>query len=507
MTRLAVYRPSLWLAAGIAVGISAAFFLSVYLTAALTMLFCLAAAIMLTLKKGKKELVLFAAGMFLGVMAAALYTVIFPSGNYAGEIEGRITDASYSNGYGVLAVKEGVYSLELDSLIVNGEELRGKASLTLPFYVRGDMSIGDYIRFNGNLQGAQFDAAEYDSLMSAKYGVYYTAQAESDTLVLISGELTVAEQVRFAVRSALLDNCNTVTANFLYAMIFGDVSYLEYSLAQPFRDTGTAHLFAVSGLHVALLFYACSAILSKIRMPKMLSFGIDCFILMGYSALCSFSPSVVRSAIMIIITIVCKYSYEKYDALSACGISASILLLCAPYFLLDAGFLMSYGAVFGIIGTMKPVARTLRKVIWRPIADAISVTICSNLGLLPLMFLYFGTVPLATIPVNLVVCPLTSLFYPFLLAATVLTVIIPQLGTLLTAFAVPTYYAIRFVQAAAQIPSASINATFSPLLCVFYYPLLACASVFSLAPSFIKKVCALLCLAIVVLACFVTLPI
>lgn len=210
---------------------------------------------------------------------------------------------------------------------------------------------------------------------------------------------------------------------------------------------------------------------------------------------------------MIIITIVCKYSYEKYDALSACGISASILLLCAPYFLLDAGFLMSYGAVFGIIGTMKPVARTLRKVIWRPIADAISVTICSNLGLLPLMFLYFGTVPLATIPVNLVVCPLTSLFYPFLLAATVLTVIIPQLGTLLTAFAVPTYYAIRFVQAAAQIPSASINAAFSPLLCVFYYPLLACASVFSLAPSFIKKVCALLCLGIVVFACFVTLPI
>ena len=328
---------------------------------------------------------LFAAGMFLGVMAAALYTVIFPSGSYTGEIEGRITDASYSNGYGVLAVKEGVYSLELDSLIVNGEEMRGKASLTLPFYVRGDMSIGDYIRFNGNLQGAQFDAAEYDSLMSAKYGVYYTAQAESDTLVLISGELTVAEQVRFAVRSALLDNCNTVTANFLYAMIFGDISYLEYSVAQPFRDTGTAHLFAVSGLHVALLFYACSAILSKIRMPKMLSFGIDCFILMGYSALCSFSPSVVRSAIMIIITIVCKYSYEKYDALSACGISASILLLCAPYFLLDAGFLMSYGAVFGIIGTMKPVARTLRKVIWRPIADAISVTICSNLGLLPLM--------------------------------------------------------------------------------------------------------------------------
>ncbi len=508
MTRLAVYRPPLWIAAGIVAGVSAAFFMSVYITAALSILLCFAAMVTAVMGKAKKELILVAAGMLLGVTAATLYSAFFPSGSYEGVIKGRITDSSYCNSYGLCVLTENGYSLELDHITVNGEAVRGKASLLLPFYVRGDMNVGEYITFGGSLTGAEFNAGEYDSLMSAKYGVYYTAAATDYAISLTPGKLGAAESVRFAVRNALLDNCNGVTADFLFAMIFGDTSYLEYSVAESFRDTGTAHLFAVSGLHVALLFYACSAVLNKIpHMPKSISFGIDCFILIGYSALCSFSPSVVRSAVMILIGVLCKLGYEQYDALTACGISAGLILLFAPYFLFDAGFLMSYGSVFGIIGTMKPVARLLRKVLWRPIADAISITICANIGLLPFMFLYFETVPLSTIPVNLVVCPLTSLFYPFLLAAVVITTIFPQAGTLLTITAVPTYYAIRFVQASAQVSAAEINATFSPLLCVFYYPLLACASVFSMAPTRIKKACGLLCLGIVVTACFLALPV
>ena len=507
MTKLSIYRPPLWIAAGIAVGISSAFFLPVLAAAALTVLFCIVSLIMFVTGRVKKEFVLFSAGLFLGAMAATLYAALFPSGSYEGEIVGRITDASNCNSYGECTLVDGGYFLELDSLTVNGESVRGKASLYLPFYVRGDMDVGEYIRFTGSLTGAEFSAGEYDSLMGAKYGVYYTAAVSDYAFSLTPGKVTAVEQVRFAVRNALLDNCNGVTANFLFAMIFGDTSYLSYSVADSFRNTGTAHLFAVSGLHVALLFYACSALLNKIRMPKVIAFGIDCFILIGYSALCSFSPSVLRSAVMILVSVLCKMGYERYDALTAGGISASLLLLCAPYFLFDAGFLMSYGAVFGIIGTMKPVSNVLRKVLWRPLADGIAITISSNIGLLPFMFLYFGTVPLATIPVNLIVCPLTSLFYPFLLAATVLTTVIPQLGTLLTVAAVPTYYAIRFVQAAAEVSSAALNAAFSPLLCVYYYPLLACASTFSVAPSTIKKVCAILCLIIVVIACFVVVPV
>ena len=321
MTKLSIYRPPLWIAAGIAVGISSAFFLPVLAAAALTVLFCIVSLIMFVTGRVKKEFVLFSAGLFLGAMAATLYAALFPSGSYEGEIVGRITDASNCNSYGECTLVDGGYLLELDSLTVNGESVRGKASLYLPFYVRGDMDVGEYIHFTGSLTGAEFSAGEYDSLMGAKYGVYYTAAVSDYAFSLTPGKVTAVEQVRFAVRNALLDNCNGVTANFLFAMIFGDTSYLSYSVADSFRNTGTAHLFAVSGLHVALLFYACSALLNKIRMPKVIAFAIDCFILIGYSALCSFSPSVLRSAVMILVSVLCKMGFERrglFDELRRC---------------------------------------------------------------------------------------------------------------------------------------------------------------------------------------------
>ena len=507
MTRLSIYRPPLWIAAGIAVGISSAFFLPVLATAALTVLFCIVSLIMFVTGRVKKEFVLFSAGLFLGAMAATLYAALFPSGSYEGDIAGRITDASNCNSYGECTLADGGYLLELDSLTVNGESVRGKASLYLPFYVRGDMDVGEYIRFTGSLTGAEFSAGEYDSLMGAKYGVYYTAAVSDYAFSLTPGKVTAVEQVRFAVRNALLDNCNGVTANFLFAMIFGDTSYLSYSVADSFRNTGTAHLFAVSGLHVALLFYACSALLNKIRMPKVIAFGIDCFILIGYSALCSFSPSVLRSAVMILVSVLCKMGFERYDALTAGGISASLLLLCAPYFLFDAGFLMSYAAVFGILGFYKPLFRALKKVLLKPLAEGIAVSVASNIGLLPLMLYYFGSVSLLTVPVNLVVVPLTSAFYPFLLLSALIAALIPPAGALLTLASVPTLAGVLFTQAAANVSSAALNADFSPLLCVFYYPLLAIASVFSRFDKKIKAGALALCGALTAAACFFVLPV
>ena len=59
--------------------------------------------------------------------------------------------------------------------------------------------------------------------------------------------------------------------------------------------------------------------------------------------------------------------------------------------------------------------RALKKVLLKPLAEGIAVSVASNIGLLPLMLYYFGSVSLLTVPVNLVVVPLTSAFYPFLL--------------------------------------------------------------------------------------------
>ena len=210
---------------------------------------------------------------------------------------------------------------------------------------------------------------------------------------------------------------------------------------------------------------------------------------------------------MIMAAELAKVLKTRYDALSSMGASCAAILLFAPYFLLDAGFLMSYAAVFGILGFYKPLFRALKKVLLKPLAEGIAVSVASNIGLLPLMLYYFGSVSLLTVPVNLVVVPLTSAFYPFLLLSALIAALIPPAGALLTLASVPTLAGVLFTQAAANVSSAALNAVFSPLLCVFYYPLLAIASVFSRFDKKIKAGALALCGALTATACFFVLPV
>lgn len=506
--RLCAYRPALYAAAGVAAGVAAAFFLPAWAKAALVLFFAAAFFCAGVLKKGKRELALFCAAALAGTAAGELFLLGFPSGSFEGVVSGRITDATFCDEYGNAVLSGGNYLLELDSLSVDGRALAGRGSLILPASARADLKVGDYLYFYGAASGEEFSPESYQSLVAAKYRVYYSLQAfDAGALTRVDGSPSAVESMRLAIKGALYDNCREDTASFLFAMIFGDVAYMSDEVAQPFRDTGTAHLFAVSGLHVAILFYACARVLDKLKMPSPVRFCSGAAIMILYCALCSFSPSVVRSAVMIMAAELAKVLKTRYDALSSMGASCAAILLFAPYFLLDAGFLMSYAAVFGILGFYKPLFRALKKVLLKPLAEGIAVSVASNIGLLPLMLYYFGSVSLLTVPVNLVVVPLTSAFYPFLLLSALIAALIPPAGALLTLASVPTLAGVLFVQAGAQVSSAALNADFSPLLCVFYYPLLAIASVFSRFDKKIKAGALALCGALTAAACFFVLPV
>ena len=434
MTKLSIYRPPLWIAAGIAVGISSAFFLPVLFTAALTVLFCIVSLIMFVTGRVKKEFVLFSAGLFLGAMAATLYAALFPSGSYEGEIVGRITDASNCNSYGECTLADGGYLLELDSLTVNGESVRGKASLYLPFYVRGDMDVGEYIHFTGSLTGAEFSAGEYDSLMGAKYGVYYTAAVSDYAFSLTPGKVTAVEQVRFAVRNALLDNCNGVTANFLFAMIFGDTSYLSYSVADSFRNTGTAHLFAVSGLHIGVIYGAITLLLKRVN--RFVSVPVSIAFIFFYSAVCSFTPSSVRAAVMCSVSAAMSLFHRRYDSLNAMSLAATVLLLINPMYLLDKGFILSFSAVSGIIFLKYPLQRLLG-FLPRRMASSLSVSLSAQVGSFAGLMSGFGYVSAVGILLNVLVLPVLSAFYIVIFAFTAVTLVLPQAGAVLAAVCTP----------------------------------------------------------------------
>ena len=51
---------------------------------------------------------------------------------------------------------------------------------------------------------------------------------------------------------------------FVYALLFGDRSLLDWGQLSLFKETGTMHLFAVSGLHIGIVYLIFSYILKRI---------------------------------------------------------------------------------------------------------------------------------------------------------------------------------------------------------------------------------------------------
>ena len=144
-------------------------------------------------------------------------------------------------------------------------------------------------------------------------------------------------------------------AEILCAMMFGDKSTLDEDVYESFQRNGTAHVLAVSGLHIGMI-YAMLCVILGGRRKKGTNIAIA-VILVAYMALAGFSPSVVRAVLMILMHIVSKLTHLRFDLVSAAGAAAVIMLVNNPFVLFGTGFQLSFLAVFIIGFFMKSVEK------------------------------------------------------------------------------------------------------------------------------------------------------
>ena len=88
-------------------------------------------------------------------------------------------------------------------------------------------------------------------------------------------------------------------AGLMRGILFGEKTEIEEDTLEEFQRNGTAHILAVSGLHIGILY----GVLGKLWRGKKgwLYFWMVTMVLIGYSFLASFSPSVVRASVMIVL--------------------------------------------------------------------------------------------------------------------------------------------------------------------------------------------------------------
>ena len=185
-------------------------------------------------------------------------------------------------------------------------------------------------------------------------------------------------------------------------LLFGETSGIDEDIIETFRRGGTAHVLAVSGLHLGLLYsFLCRFKRKKRSIPADIAIVLA---LTAYTALAGFTASVVRACLMIFIHIAGNHLNRRYDLVSSACVSMIIILAANPMHIYSAGFQMSFLAVI-TLGIMIPLIQKKIKGILLPM-------IAVQTGMVPYTMYVFNYVSLTSVISNIPVYFIAAAMIP-----------------------------------------------------------------------------------------------
>ena len=229
---------------------------------------------------------------------------------------------------------------------------------------------GDRVTARGRfqIQPKPMNPGEFDfGDFLRRQSIYLNFRARTKMPVIISGAnqanllvaigLATRHKIAEALQKGIEDDLEAARA--IQGMLLGARGETDAALKRLFRDTGTIHLFAASGLQLGLLTGLAWKVLLHIRFPRRLVAVLIGSVTIAYCALTEFHPATVRAAVMAILIAV-GASVERPVATlnSLCG-SGVLILIHDSQQLFQIGFQLSFIAVATILTAARPFAELL----------------------------------------------------------------------------------------------------------------------------------------------------
>ncbi len=418
------FRPLLFCALGLVYGVY--FYFRIRIGGLSASDFCLPAALLLVSLfpiSWKRVLALFVAVLVFagaGVGFAHLNAERYLSGPEEGEYAVSGTVERYT-------VKSGYMRVRLTALSFDGVPVDGKMTLNLS---GTEAQMGDILLFDANVTREELPMPEEDW---SKFYEDVRYSANSSTAQVTGTTRDPFLLARRALFASLDENMGKEEAAVAYALLTGDSSHADGGLLDEIRTSGIAHIFAVSGLHIGLLF---SVVLLLFTLPlKRKAFFPAIAAALLYTAFCSFSVSATRALIMCAVLGGYRVIFRKYDFLQSISLAAVFALFACPADLFSAGFLLSFGACLGLALFAGPLGRLFGRIPHFPrfLSGYLSANLSVQLFTFPVLLQTFGYYSVWGFAFNLVVIPLLPvLFLPVLLCSFLALAIPPAAAALLT---------------------------------------------------------------------------
>ncbi len=295
------------------------------------------------------------------------------------------------------------------------QEVSGTALLFVPRYPTYD--YGDVLLVAGRLETPpQLNGFDYEGYL-AHQGIYSTMlYPEIEILDKGKGSRPLAwiYLLRNHLSQTLAEVLPEPQASLAQGIILGMRGNIPPEVKADFIHSGTAHLLAISGLHLAIV------------VGMILSIGIGLFgrrrytyvwLALGtiwlYALITGMHPPVVRGAIMASLFLTAELLGRQRSAFTALAFAAAVMIGIDPQILWTASFQLSFLAMVGLIFIFPPLQAIGRKAVKTAlgedgvavsvanfITDSFSVSLGAIIAVWPLVAYYFGIIsfvaPLAT---------------------------------------------------------------------------------------------------------------
>jgi len=310
------------------------------------------------------------------------------------------------------------------------QQIKGKVLVNA--FNRPEAAYGDYVMLEGKLHRPYNFSAEknfsYRDYLSRR-GIYFILSikksAEARILDRNRGYAfkALSFKVRNKLKSILTGNLSPNEAGIMSAILLGDRSGISKPIRTLFVQTGTAHILAISGLHIGIVAALFLVFIKTIPVGRRGQLGTVIVLLTAYAFLTGGRPSVVRAAIMMVTFLMSLLIEKEFDAFNALCLAAVIILVINPLNLFDVGFQLSFVCVLSIIYLNLVVKKDNRNGLLRKgagsgrfiqnrwsyyIFQSFYLSLSIWIGVTGLIAYYFGIITPVTIFANLIVVPLVS---------------------------------------------------------------------------------------------------
>lgn len=208
-------------------------------------------------------------------------------------------------------------------------------------------------------------------------------------------------------------------ASFGQTILLGIRDGVPDSLNEDFRRAGTAHLLAISGLHVGILLaLSISASEFLVGRRRQLYLVLPLLAIWVYALISGASDSAIRAAMMGTVYVAAIAVGRPRSLIPALALAAALMAALEPRVLTRVSFQLSFAAMMGIAIYYEVLSDRIEEWIglgperedwWaaslRGLAGAVGVTVAATLATAPLAMFYFERVSLVGLPATLLSMP------------------------------------------------------------------------------------------------------